>query len=81
MAVFTDAAARRYARLAIEESEPDHDLITREPGTPHREAAHLVDEWFADLYGWPLNRTQRVERHHFLTAVYTHIARMQEARR
>lgn len=72
MSVFTDSAARRYARLALDaEHGPGFEpsFISAPPRPLEEEARALVDEWFADVYGWPLTPRESAQRDDFLARV------------
>lgn len=77
MSDFTDAAALRYARLALDVENAntgyDQGFITAKPRTVEQEARHLVDGWFADRFGWPLAPRESAARDEFLSRVMHHI--------
>ena len=86
MSRFDDAAARRYALLALDVENANtgyaQGYITRKPRTVDQEAVWLVNGWFADVYGWPLNPRERAQYQDFLARVRQQISflRLQETR-
>lgn len=77
MSDFTDAAALRYARLAldVENANTGHEqgYVTVKPRTVPEEARRLVDGWFATRFGWPLTPRESAARDEFLSRVMHHI--------
>ncbi len=74
---FTEAAAKRLAFAArlVENDNTGyaHGYITTKPHTVEQEARHLVNEWFAACYGWPLTSREWAERDAFLDRVMHYI--------